>query len=248
MHRVFKIQGMQTQFTLWRCLGILLVLTLIFPGCSSQYGGYQVSDDDPYFKNFEFVADAKTNTEIPQSPRDIKLFNLDGKEVPLSDYIGKRRTVLVMTRGNTVPICPFCSTLTSRYVMSYRQFQNLDTEVLIVYPITGDFSTNEINEFLGETEKRHGWKREQTELPILIDPHLNLVDYLGIRKDLSKPSTYIFDESGNITFAYVGRSITDRPSIESVLGQVKQMIKSLAKQEPSPTEAVDEALVEPVAE
>ncbi|QDU79795.1 AhpC/TSA family protein [Polystyrenella longa] len=193
-----------------------------FAGCSNQYGGY-VSKDDPHFKNFSFNAIAETNTELPASPAEIELFNLEGEKVALSDYIGKKKTVLVVTRGNTVPICPFCSTQTSRYVMYYKRFQNMGAEVLLVYPIESEFTRDGIDQFLAESQQNHGWKQEETELPILIDSELELVNYLGIRKDLSKPSTYIFDESGEITFAYVGRDLTDRPSIQSVLDHLEDL-------------------------
>ena len=43
------------------------------------------------------------------------------------------------------------------------------------------------------------------------------VELLGIRKDLSKPATYILDGEGRVRFAYVGNSLADRPSVKALL-------------------------------
>ena len=55
---------------------------------------------------------------------------------------------------------------------------------------------------------------------VVLDIELKAVDSLGIRKDLSKPATYILDKAGHVRFAYVGKSLSDRPSIKAILKQL----------------------------
>ena len=59
--------------------------------------------------------------------------------------------------------------------------------------------------------------------PILLDINLSSVDQLGIRSDLAKPSTYIIDREGRVRFAYVGESIADRPTVDSILKQLSKL-------------------------
>ena len=49
---------------------------------------------------------------------------------------------------------------------------------------------------------------------------MSACDRLGIRDDLAKPSTYILDTRGNVVYAYVGETSTDRPSVKAVLTQL----------------------------
>ena len=64
---------------------------------------------------------------------------------------------------------------------------------------------------------------EDIPYPILLDINLTGVDQLGIRAELAKPSTYIIDREGRVRFAYVGESIADRPTVDSVLRQLDQL-------------------------
>jgi peroxiredoxin len=54
----------------------------------------------------------------------------------------------------------------------------------------------------------------------LLDRDCTACDRLGIRADLAKPSTYVLDTKGNVTYAYVGETSTDRPSVKAVLDQL----------------------------
>ena len=64
---------------------------------------------------------------------------------------------------------------------------------------------------------------ESIPYPVLLDINLTGVDQLGIRAELAKPSTYIIDREGRVRFAYVGESIADRPTVDSVLKQLAQL-------------------------
>lgn len=60
-------------------------------------------------------------------------------------------------------------------------------------------------------------------MPLVFDPELKVVDKLGIRKDLSKPATYILDPKGQVQYAYVGATLADRPSVKAMLDQLDEM-------------------------
>ena len=55
---------------------------------------------------------------------------------------------------------------------------------------------------------------------VLVDRECSACDRLGIRADLAKPSTYVLDTHGNVVYAYVGETSTDRPSVKAVLDQL----------------------------
>src|SRR2546429_478100 len=55
---------------------------------------------------------------------------------------------------------------------------------------------------------------------MLLDKECRACDRLGIRDDLAKPSTYILDRQGNLVYAYVGETSTDRPSVKAILTQL----------------------------
>jgi peroxiredoxin len=58
---------------------------------------------------------------------------------------------------------------------------------------------------------------------LLLDPDFKAVDQLSIRGELAKPSTYILDKQGQVRFAYVGASLSDRPSLKAMLAQLDQI-------------------------
>jgi peroxiredoxin len=57
----------------------------------------------------------------------------------------------------------------------------------------------------------------------VLDVELKAVDQLGIRKDLSKPATYVIDKEGKLRYAYVGKTLADRPSVKAILAELDQI-------------------------
>ena len=54
-------------------------------------------------------------------------------------------------------------------------------------------------------------------LGVLYDPSMALVDRMGISSELSIPSTFVLDKSGIVKYAYVGKTIEDRPAAKKIL-------------------------------
>jgi peroxiredoxin len=184
---------------------------------------------------YEFNAATVTFLDHAQSnaPLDgcdvegLALVGIDGRPVDLRQYLGQRNVVLVITRGNTSgsgsgayyrSICLYCAAQTSRLFANYQAFRDRDAEVVVVFPIRQLADRGSVSQFQ-EALRRDGVTAEPP-FPLVLDVELRAVDQLGIRADLSKPATYIVDKRGQVRFAYVGATIADRPSVQSMLEQL----------------------------
>ena len=92
----------------------------------------------------------------------------------------------------------------------------------MIFPTESDADTVKLDD-LNQRIKSGEIPNDRVPYPILLDINLTSVDQLGIRSELAKPSTYIIDRQGRVLFAYVGESIADRPSVDSVLKQLAQL-------------------------
>jgi len=186
---------------------------------SSDYGGY---GGYGYYGTGEitFIDDVATNVAVGDEIASLTFTDIDGNETPLADYVGEKSVVLVITRGNTNPICPYCTTQTSRLIANYPKFAERNAEVLVVYPVEHGEDKDKLDAFLEATRELLDNPNQAVPFSILLDVELKAVDRLNIRKDLSKPATYILNPEGHVRFAYVGADINDRPSIDAMLNQL----------------------------
>lgn len=188
-------------------------------GDSGDYGGY----GDYYGAGeISFVDDVATNAAVGDEMTSLIFTDIVGNETALLDYVGEKSVVLVITRGNTNPICPYCTTQTSRLISNYQKFADLNAEVLVVYPVEQSADKDRFDAFLEASRKLLDDPSQSVPFPILLDVELKAVDQLGIRKDLSKPATYILNPQGQVRFAYVGVDLGDRPSIDAILKQLSE--------------------------
>ncbi len=179
---------------------------------ASSAGGYAVSpfrDDAP--------ANARPNDDtFPKT-----FVDRNGKLVDLTKYKGQKKVVLVVLRGIplTTPneFCPSCLAQVESLLAYQSDFTDLGVEVLVVFPgpseRLGEFLQLASNRTPGEPEVR---------FPVLLDQDCSACDRLGIRADLAKPSTYILNTKGEVVYAYVGVTSTDRPSVRAILAQLKK--------------------------
>ena len=192
-------------------------------GSPSPYGGgYGGGGYGSYYStgNITFLDDVSTNVDVGDAIASLSFTDLDGNVTRLQDYVGQKSVVLVITRGNTNPICPYCTTQTSRLIANYPKLAERNAEVIVVYPIEHNSDQDRLKSFLEASRKRLDDPSQPVPFPILLDVELKAVDQLGIRKDLSKPATYILDPEGHVRFAYVGADIADRPSVDAIIKQL----------------------------
>jgi peroxiredoxin len=179
-------------------------------------------------KTMAFVEHAQSNTPLEGCDVEaLRFVGIDGEGVDLKQFLDQKNVVLVVTRGNTARtgntaydgnICLYCATQTARLIANYPAFQDHQAEVVVVFPIRKPAESGSLDTFR-ESLSRVGAER-QPPFPLVLDVELRAVDQLGIRADLSKPATYIVDKKGQVRFAYVGASVADRPSVQSLLEQL----------------------------
>lgn len=208
--------------------GITLLVIVFLTGCSGEepapatrvkYNPYDYNYGKPASVD-EFHDDAPSNREVKPGELPTAFVDHAGKPVDLTQYKGDKNVVLVVVRGipqspGGVP-CPYCIAQTNSLASNYDEFKNRNSEVLVVYPGPTDM----VEDFISQSVKK-----PDLPFPLLLDPDLKVCDRLGIRGDLAKPSTYIVDQAGNIVYAYVGETLTDRPSLKTMF-KVLDRLKS----------------------
>jgi peroxiredoxin len=207
----------------WRLTPAALVVVVLITGCGRLAPNTGDSGDVIGPADIHFRDDVETNTSPGDALLNSQFVDQGGKTVRPRDLIGAKNLVLVFTRGYNGSICPYCSSYTSSLMTNYSKISQRGSEVLVVYPIAKPDQSQRLDEFLNATFVRSGGGVTKTPFPVVLDIELKAVDALGIRKDLAKPATYILDKGGHVRFAYVGKSLSDRPSIKVILKQLDSL-------------------------
>jgi peroxiredoxin len=202
----------------------LALLFLIANGCSGGTPVAPVTAYDAYggmdYHQIQFKDNVKTNAATDASIADLTFTDINGETYSLANFRDKKHVVLVVTRGFAGSICLYCATQTSRLLTNYKKFGDRDAEVVVVIPIETPDDSRRHRDFAVNVKNKLDTPPEKIPFPIVLDVELKAVDQLGIRKDLSKPATYIIDKAGQVRFAYVGESLADRPSVKALLEQL----------------------------
>lgn len=209
-------------------VGLLWICGVVV-GCgqSAPVPPVSIEGYDPYaatdHRQIQFRDDAKSNGQASESIADLSFTDINGNATSLKDYRDKKNVVLVVTRGFAGTVCIYCSTQTSRLLTGYSEFEKRDAEVVVVFPVSKPGDSEQQKNFVTAIKNKLDAPPEKIPFPIVLDVELKAVDQLGIRKDLSKPATYILDKSGRTRFAYVGESMADRPSVKALLNQLDSL-------------------------
>jgi peroxiredoxin len=191
------------------------------PANPGGYYGYGPIDPavDP------FKDDVQTNSTPKQALQQLAFVDLTGKKVALKQYLGAKNLVLVVTRGHTTgqPLCPYCSTQTSRLITNYAEIAKRDAEVVVVFPVLWGSGRPQFDAFQKAAKESIQSDPGTAPFPVLLDLELAAVKNLEIEQDLAKPATYILDRKGQVRFAYVGDSMVDRPSMKAILKQLDEL-------------------------
>jgi peroxiredoxin len=171
----------------------------------------------------KFLDDVASNVPVQPELVEISFQDLQGVDHPVKEYAQDQNLVVVVTRGHTNPVCPFCTTQTARLIKQYPELQKRNAQVIVIYPVENLAGRSALDEFLKTTRSKLEQRDQPVPFPILFDIELKGVDRLGIRKDLAKPATYIVDRRGKVRFAYVGEHLADRPSVEAVLKELDKV-------------------------
>ena len=170
--------------------------------------------------DMKFKDSIDSNVKAPESINELVFTNKDGSKIKMSDYVGNKNVILVFTEGFNGMLCPFCQTQTSRLVSNYREFEERDCEVIVVYPGAEDH----LEEFVDAALNTEKTQVDKVPFPIVLDKDFAATDYFDIHSKLAHPSTYLIDKQGSVQFAYVGNDMTaDRPSIRAMLQRLDQL-------------------------
>lgn len=166
---------------------------------------------------------APANRQVATSDLPTSFVDVSGKPIDLKAYRG-RAVVLVVVRGMPESpggvFCPYCLAQAGSLAASYEEFKTRGAEVLLVFPGPGENAA----EFAREVQSQSNAGKAMP-FPVCLDKDCSACDRLGIRGDLAKPSTFILDPNGDVTYAYVGKSTSDRPSVKAMLAELDRMKK-----------------------
>lgn len=235
-----------------RTIGFVLLLSAVI-GCGAQPPAVNsnTTATEPGYTEYPLLIsypdaigfhDRVASQPAPETElADLAFTETDGQTVVLRELLRDRNLVVVVTRGYNGSICPYCSTQVSRLIANYAEIQALWADVAVIYPLAAAGDVSRRADFLQRVNELNAAPAEQAPpFPVLLDVGLKAVDLLGIRKDLSKPATYILDRSGAVKFAYVGNSLADRPSVKAILEQLRMLQSASAaelKSVPGPVSA-----------
>ena len=212
--------------SVWKPL--LFVALSLLAGCGGSSSAPPVGGYGEDYRKIQFKDNVQSQALGDESLAEVLFTDTNGDETSLKKYLGKKNVVLVVTRGYAGSVCLYCSTQTSRLLTNYSQFAKRDTEVVVVFPVATPDDSRHQRDFVVAVKNNLDTPIEKIPFPIFLDVELKVVDQLGIRKDLSKPATYILDKQGQTRFAYVGESLADRPSVKALLEQLDVLNKDEA--------------------
>ena len=191
-------------------------------GCGSPE--IPVPNYGPDDGSIRFRDDAEANAEVDVPIGELAFTAADGSPRTIDDLAPGRPVVLVVTRGQTDPICPVCTTQTARLIKAYPRFRELGAEVVVVYPRRAEGGEGMFEAFLEVVAQRLETKEIDVPFPIVFDPGLAVVRRLEIESELAKPTTLVLDARRRVRYAFVGETYTVRPSIETLLTQVRRVV------------------------
>ena len=142
---------------------------------------------------------------------------VDGTELDLGQYVGKKKVMIVVLRGFLGEVCAYCVAQTKALAQSRERLEQLGVEVLVIYPGAKE------NEASFEKAYKMTFNEGGPPYRVFYDPNLDLVTQLGIQGDLASPSTLILDKDGKITFFYKGEHKADRPAAKKLLQKIEEM-------------------------
>ena len=160
-------------------------------------------------------AEIQTGSTLPKT----RFIQADGSVLDLNDFIGKKNVLLVIMRGFAGIICPYCTQQASELIQNRDKITASNTELIMVYP----GPESKINDFVKAVNVRLDPTGKKMDIPLLLDVNLEAVKAMGLKADLSKPTTLILDKSGKVVFKFVGKDMKDRPDVSVILNELKKL-------------------------
>jgi thioredoxin-dependent peroxiredoxin len=151
-----------------------------------------------------------------------KYIDSTGELVDINQYIGKKIVVLAIMRGFASDgICIYCTKQTSELAKNIKEINDLGAEVLVVYPGREE----QIEAFVKSIREYEKSTDPRFKLPfkVLLDVNQDVVRVMNIIGDLALPTVFIVDKEGVVRYQHVGRTISDRPPVKTLLDEIKKL-------------------------
>ena len=152
----------------------------------------------------------------------IRFIDSSGQLVDIGQFAGQKPVVLAIMKGfYSEGICVYCTEQTAGLARSFKAFKDLNTEVLVVYPGREEH----INDFVRSIRDYEKSSDPRFHLPfkVLLDVNQDAVRALGIAGDLAHPTSFILDKNGVVQYQRVGRTVSDRPTADDLLQEVRKL-------------------------
>jgi antitoxin component YwqK of YwqJK toxin-antitoxin module/peroxiredoxin len=143
-----------------------------------------------------------------------------GEPIDLTAFAGKKNVLLVILRGFDGRVCEYCAGQTMALGRSRQDFEERDTEVMVVYP----GRQSRLETFLEAYREQFGARPPRFRF--LYDSELRFADALGIgppEGKIARPTVLLLDRSGSVRFAHVGTRKEDRPTVEQLLAEIDRL-------------------------
>ena len=159
---------------------------------------------NPYKKNDNSRIDRDVTASAAP---DSQVKQRDGSSMPMSTLWAKQRVVVVFYMGGW---CPHCQKQLGDLQARQREFADAGA---IIVGVSSDSSedASALQDKLGLNFNLYG------------DPQLTVIQEWGVADSaagVAKPSTFVVEPGGAISFRKVGANMNDRPSTDEVLAAV----------------------------
>ncbi|HEY0250024.1 MAG TPA: peroxiredoxin family protein [Kofleriaceae bacterium] len=144
-----------------------------------------------------------------QAPAESTVKATDGSDVDLTKTWADHKTVVVFYMGHW---CPECTKQLTGLNDHQKDFAAKDTTVVAISTDSPE-DAGKLKEKLGLT------------FDVYSDTQLQTIQKWGVANydtNIAKPSTFIVQKGGAITFKKIGETTNDRPSAEQILAQLDQ--------------------------
>ena len=147
-----------------------------------------------------------------------RFLSATGSVLDIAQQRGKKPVLLIVLRGFSGQVCLYCAAQTTAISKNIQKFNDLGVEVVVVYP-------GPVEAVAPFIEAVRSLVNEPLPMPVALDVSLIAVRKLGIEDNLAKPTSLIVDKLGVVRYAYVGRTIADRPSAKDLLNELTKYVK-----------------------
>lgn len=160
--------------------------------------------------------------KVGDEARNFSLRDAGGKEVELKGLWSRGPVVVLFLRGYPGYQCPLCTKQVLDFRGKAKEFGDLKTTLVLVYPGPAGELKQRSSEFLAS-----GAKELPENVVFVTDPDFGVTKEWGLRweaeGETAYPSTFVIDESGKIRFAKISKTHGGRTKGMEILGEVKKL-------------------------